>query len=600
MPSIEIIILQITLIGIVSFAAQWGAWRLRVPAIAFLLVAGFVLGPVLGLIQPHELMGDLLRPAISVAVAIILFEASLNLNFKEIREVQRGVRHMVLIGAPLSWALISLCAHYIAALSWPVAVTFGGLLVVTGPTVIIPLLRGARLNSRIGSILKWEGVINDPLGILFSILAFEYFLTMPLHGANTAGFYIHFLALLLVVVFISVMMGLLVAWLLGRGHIPEYLKSYFLFITVIALYAFCNLIKQESGLLAVTVLGMTLASRDIAGLNEIKRFKETVTLLMVSGVFILLTADLEPSLLLKIDLRGAAFILAILLICRPVSVLISSIGTSLKLKEIILIGWLAPRGVVCAAVAGIMGPLLTEAGFADGEKLLPLAFGIVIVTVLLHSLTAKSFAERLGLAAEADGGLIIVGASDWALQLAQVLKERNIPVMITDKNWHRLKPVRLANMPFFYGEILSEDAEFKIDYSSYGKILAATDNHSYNTLVCNVFAADFGHENVWQLRTPEEAAPESKKMADNVQGKVFVSAAMTYDELWLRNLNGSHFKATKVGPEDSAANEAGLMKNPENIKIGIIRGGQLQFRSPEINPPAREGDILLWLAGSKE
>lgn len=596
---LDIILLQITLIGLAGFAAQWAAWKLRLPAIVFLLGTGFVFGPILGVIRPQVLLGDLMQPFIAVSVAIILFEASLNLNFKEIRGMQRGVRRLVLIGAPLSWLLTALGAHYIGGLSWPVAVTFGGLLVVTGPTVIIPLLRAAHLTPRVSSILKWEGVINDPVGVLFTIIAYEFFVHMSLHDAVGSSFYLNFFAVLVAVCAVSAGLGFVTAAILRRGHVPEYLKSYFLFIVVIALFVVANSIKDEMGLIAVTVMGITLGNANLAGLEDIRRFKETVTLLLISGVFILLTADLDPALLLKIDIRGLVFILAVIVLFRPLAVLIARLGTSISFREALFIGIVAPRGVVCAAIAGVIGPLLAENGFTDGEKILPLAFAVVITTVVLHSVGAKFLGQKLKLSASAGEGLIIAGASPWTLDLAKTLKERNIPVLVADSNWHRLQPVRLAGISFYYGEILSDEAEFAIDHGGYGALLAATDNHAYNTLICSAFARDFGHERVWQVAAHDDAGPERKKIAGDVTGRVFVAPGMTYDNWWRMQIGGAVFKATNIGAEKTGATEKAILADPADIKIGLVRGGKLLFKSPDHDPAGKDGDILLWLTHKK-
>lgn len=588
--------IQLMIIGLAGFAAQWAAWKFHLPAIVFLLLTGFVFGPVLGLLTPDEMFGDFLRPAVGVAVAVILFEASLNLDFREIREVKRAVNHIVLIGAPVGWVLISLGAHYIGGLSWPTAVTFGGLLVVTGPTVIIPLLRTARLNHRVNSILKWEGIINDPIGVLFSVVALEYFIVSQNAEAVTAGFYIHFTFALAAVSAISYMIGVGINRLFQSGIVPEYLKSYFMLIVVISLFTVSNMVIEELGLIAVTVLGVTLANIKVSSLDDIRRFKEVVTLLLVSGVFIVLTADLDPRVLLSIDLRGLLFIVFLLLVLRPIAVFISSIGTSMTLKETIFVSLIAPRGVVCAAVAGIMGPQLVDAGFADGEKLLPLAFAIVVITVLVDSFFIKRLAKYLSLSAEKSNGLIIVGGSPWATELGLLLKSKDVDVLIADRNWHGLREARQGGLATFYGEILSEDAEFSIDFARYNNILAATEDPVYNALVCNSFVHELGRENVWQISEPKDVSSK-KAVATSLQGRVFVSEDLTLETLQVHFASGARFKATRVGGD--IASEDALLAGSADTKLGIIQNGQLRFNSVKHNVSAKEGDTLLMLAQAK-
>ena len=595
-------LLQITLIALSGLAAQWVSWRFHLPAIIFLMVAGFLLGPATNLIHPHDLMKDLFHPAISVAVAIILFEGSLQLQLKELKEAGRAVRHIVLFGAPAGWALISAAAHYIAGLSWPVAITFGGLLVVTGPTVIMPLLRQARLNNRVSAILKWEGIVNDPLGVLFAVLAFDYFVFIaePSHTGDSL-FLIQNILILLIMGLGSFILGLVLTYILEHGLVPEFLKPPFLVSTVIALLFTCNQFIHESGLVAVTILGMTLANRHFTSIEEIRRFKETVTIMLVSGVFILLTADLDPALLLNIDTRSLLFIIALLFLIRPLTIAFSSIGTKMNWKEILFIGWIAPRGIVCAATAGILGPQLVAAGFPDGEKILPTAFAIVILTVFLHGLSAKILGKKLNLASQNTNGLIIVGASAWALQLVQTLKERDIQAMIVDTNWHRLRKARLADIPVYYGEVLSEETEFALEFNQYNTLLAATDNPAYNALVCSKFAHEFSRERVFQLGTDEEEDPERKRIAAVMQGRTFVDQTLTATEIWHRFAKGWTFRAARIG----AAPDTGELVKPandeNNIIIGFIRKDSLTFIDPTspLKQGGRENDIALFFSAEK-
>ncbi len=376
-------LIQIAVVTLFAIAGQWFGWKLKTPSIVFLLAAGFIAGPVLGLVQPQSLFGELLQPVISVAVAIILFEGSLNLNFKELRHARAAIRHFVIIGAPVGWVLTASAAHYIGGLSWPVATTFGALLIVTGPTVVMPLLKNARLDERTGSILKWEGIVNDPIGAVLAVLAYEYFHLTQVGDMGNSMFATHIVSALVMVVIGSIATGIILSKVLNKGWVPEYLKPAFILSSVILLFVGCNFILHESGLIGVTILGIALANLHVTSIEEIKRFKETMTIMLVSGLFVVLTAQLDPAILLSIDWRGILFILSLLFIIRPLIVFCASFGTEMTWKEIVFTGWIAPRGIVCAAVAGIMGPLLIADGYADGDQILALAFAIVMITVFL-------------------------------------------------------------------------------------------------------------------------------------------------------------------------------------------------------------------------
>lgn len=357
----EMVGFKLASIAAAGIFAQWLAWRLRIPAIVLLLIAGALIGPVTGFIDPVRDFGDVYRPAVSLAVAIILFEGGLTLNFKEISETSTAVRRMILVGGPLIWGMTTLAAHFVGGLSWPTAAVLGAILVVTGPTVIMPLLRQAKLAQRPASLLRWEAIVNDAIGALFAVVAFELFLVF--HGTHHADR----LALSVLVAFVAaiaggIFFGRFIAWLFIRGHVPEYLKAPVIFAAVLAAFVATNLILEEAGLLTVTVMGITLANTRIASLTEMRRFKETVTILLVSGLFVLLTAALDVAAVLALDWRAAAFVALVMFVIRPIAVFVATLGTSLSLKERIFVSWIAPRGIVAVAVSGLFGAALADNG----------------------------------------------------------------------------------------------------------------------------------------------------------------------------------------------------------------------------------------------
>lgn len=579
-------ITQIAWIAFFSILAQWLGWRLKTPAITFFLIFGFLAGPILQLVQPQALLGDLMQPLTSIAVGIILFEGSLNLSFKEIHRARAAIRHFVIIGAPVAWVLTALAGYYLAGLSLEVAITFGALLIVTGPTVIMPLLKNARLTERPSSMLKWEGLINDPIGAVLAILAYEYFKADSMIDNFQAGtFFSTTFVKILIIMAVSYGFGRAIGYFFNRGYVPEYLKSASLLSFVTIFYILCNEILHESGLIAVTVLGITMANMSMTSLEEIKKFKETMSLMLVSGIFIILTANMDPKLLLDIDWRGIAFILCILLIIRPIVAFASSLGTDMKWQEIVLTGWIAPRGIVCAAIAGVMGPLLVSAGFEDGEKMLPLAFAIVLVTVFLHGFSAKPLAKILGLSHPEKDCLIIVGASGWATQLAETLIKREIEVLIVDKNWHALKKSRLADVPTYYGEILSEETEYKLDISKYNSILSATNNPAYNSLVCNSFSHEFSRESTYQFLPHDEDEHETRKITETVRGEDFGSKDLDF---WLLSdlfHKGWRFKTSRIG-KGLDVNDLRDKSEQGTLKvIGYIRNSNALKRKLYLNKP---------------
>ncbi len=491
-------VMAFALVGALGVGSQWLAWRLRMPAIVLMLAAGVIIGPVLGVFDPARDIGPLMSPIIAIAVAIILFEGGLTLNFHSLQDAVKGVKRLVFIGAPLGWLTSTLALRYGAGLSWESATVFGGIMIVTGPTVIAPLLRTARLSRRPAALLQWEAIVNDPIGALAAVLAFS--VVSAWHTSLTVE--AAFMELAIGIGFATV-----IGWAGGyglaksfkRGWVPEYMKVPVLFSLLLAIFAVSDAVLHESGLLAVTIMGIVIANANLPSYEELRRFKEHATVLLVSGVFILLAAGLDFGALAKLDMRAVAFVLLVILVARPVTVFISLLGSGVPWREQVLVAFTGPRGVVLVAVAGLFGERLLALGFEDAALIGPLAFSLVAVTVVLHGFTLAPFARFLGLTGADTPGVVIVGGSAWTTALAQALKQAEVPVLMTDPNYGNLRRARDAGIETFSGDLLSEAAEMRLELVSYATIIAATSNDAYNTLVATDLAPEFGRDNVFQV-----------------------------------------------------------------------------------------------------
>jgi len=305
----------------------------------------------------------------------------------------------------------------------------------------------------------------------------------------------------------GIVVALLAGYVAGKGiarafrggHVPEYMKVPVLFGMVLAVYAATDTLLHESGLLAVTVMGIVLANSHLPSFTELRRFKEHITVILVSGVFIMLAASLDRSMIAALDLRALAFVLAIMFIARPLAVMLSLVGTDLTLAEKGIIAWIGPRGVVAVAVSGLFGARLVELGIEDAQMLAPLAFAIVAATVFAHGFSIGPLARAWGLTSTSPPGVMIVGSSEWTIDLARELHEAGLPVLVSDRNYFSLWPARDAGLPVFHGEILSEAAEHSVPMSSYGSLITATNNDAYNALICTDFGPEFGRGNVFQV-----------------------------------------------------------------------------------------------------
>ncbi|GAB4386916.1 cation:proton antiporter [Albidovulum sp.] len=486
------------LIGALGVGSQWIAWRFHLPAIVLMLAAGILAGPVLGLLDPVRDIGEITRPLISLAVAVILFEGGLSLDLHRLGDARRGVLRLVVIGAPLGWLLSALALRYGAGLGWEAASVFGGIMVVTGPTVIAPLLRQARLARRPAQLLQWEAIVNDPIGAMAAVLAFQ--IVLVLHtGMEAPGALGHLALGVLFALAVGLAAGFGIARAFWRGWVPEYMKVPVLFVVLLAAFALSDNYLHESGLLAVTVMGLVIANADLPSYEELRRFKEHATILLVSGVFILLAASLDFATLSALTWRAGLFVALVVLLARPLTVLVSLTGTGLPWRERLLIALTGPRGVVLVAVAGLFGERLAEAGVADGALIGPLAFVLVLATVVIHGFSLGPMARALGLAGAEVPGVLFVGASRLTVGLAEILRKEEVPVLIADPNHSHLGRARAAGLPSFYGDILSEAAEHQVELLSFSSLVAATDNDAYNTLVATDFAPEFGRDNCWQI-----------------------------------------------------------------------------------------------------
>lgn len=595
------LVLAFAIIGALGVGAQWLAWRMNLPAIVLMAIAGVLAGPVLGLFSPPDaapgeppmeaLFGEFYRPIIAVAVAVILFEGGLQLNFADIRGLSKGVRRLVFPGAAIAWALGAVAAYLVAGLSWQVSLLFGGIMVVTGPTVIFPLLRQSKLNARPATLLKWEGIVNDPIGALLAVLVYEFLAFEGGHGSPA-----DILSSLALAALLSGALGFAIgrfaATSFRRGWVPEYLKPPVLLALVLICFEAANLLQDEAGLLAVTAMGVTMANSRIASINELRLFKENIAVLLVSGVFIILTANLTMDAIKALDWSVFWYLVAMLFVVRPLTVFLSTIGAGLPFKERLLVGWIAPRGIVAVAVSSFFGASLSAEGYADGEKLIPLAFAMVFATVIAHGFTIGPLAKALGLASRERPGVLIAGASPWSIGLAAKLKELEIPVLVADNSWRRLRPARLANVPTYYGEILSEVTEHHLDLNRFGYLLAVSGNESHNALVSTDLAPELGRAAIFQVNHRGKDEEDRQALSYTLQGRTFLHSAAPLDELLRRHYSGWIYQRTRLSEEYPPERYADDLPDEAEIVL-LIRKGALLFASKEAPVKPDIGDTVL-------
>lgn len=577
----------LTLLVAAGVAVQWIAARFRFPALLMLLATGLMLGPVTGLVDPEKSFGELLRPVVALAVAIVLFEGGLSLNLREARHVGSALRRLLFWGLAAGFGLGTLFGVYVAGLSLEVAAVLGAILVVTGPTVIIPMLRNARIAMRPATLLKWEGIVNDPLGALLAYLALEVS-TLDHPNPLIAG--LGLLAWSVIAGGIGALAGYLLGRALNGGLIPEHLKSPVILAAAMVVYTACDALQEESGLLAVTLTGLVLGNVDNASIEDIRRFKEQVTTLLVSLLFIVLSARLDLESLRHLVGPPLWYIACVLFVIRPIVGFLGTMRSGLPWQERALISWIAPRGVVAAAVAGAFGEKLIEQEYGGAELLLPIVFGVILATVLLHGLTVRPLTRRLGLAAKTQNGILMVGASLWAVSLAQALVKAGAFVVLADTRYRRVSQARLEGLEVHYGDVLDGDAVFELPMERVSWLLAASDDDAYNALTCLHFAPDLGREKTLQL-TPA-AVVSGKDVQAHMSGRWLWGDDGSYRSVTRRFWKGESFKVTSLTAEFDY--DALVARNPNGLFLFAMHQGRLNVIERDRKPPT--GATVIYLA----
>ncbi|MGO2343235.1 cation:proton antiporter [Vibrio litoralis] len=537
--------LMLAAVGLVGLGCQWLAWRMKLPAILFLLIAGFIIGPITHIFQPNEMFGDLLFPLISLAVAVILFEGSLTLNLKEIREVNRTVINIVTIGALVTWAITSVFTFYLLDFSWPLALLFGSLTVVTGPTVVVPLLRTVRPKSKLANILRWEGILIDPIGALFIVIVYEFIVSSSkMHSLHVFGL------ILLIGIVLGGLAGMLLAQILRRRLLPEYLQPFAVLTLVLGVFAVSNALESESGLLAVTVMGMWLANAKGVNIQNILHFKENLTILLISGLFLMLSARMELADFATLGVASAVLFAAIQLVSRPIAIFIATIGSSLNFKEKFFIAWVAPRGIVAASISSLFAIKLVDSGVEGASLLVPLTFMVIVGTVVLQSITARPLANALSLSEPSPRGFLIVGANDVGRTFATALQKYGYRIVITDSNWEYIRKARMQGLETYYGNPISSHAEEYLDLIGIGNLIAVTPDKHFNVVAAKYFMAEFSERRVFFLNgKSKENQHEKHRLAEEKHGRTLLGDDVSYKKLASLINQGAEIKHTKLTAE---------------------------------------------------
>jgi NhaP-type Na+/H+ or K+/H+ antiporter len=598
---IEDPIFQLSGVVVLSFAVTWLGERARVPVILPLLVTGFLIGPVFGLVNPDELLGDLLAPAVSIAVGLILFEGGLSLRLREMEGQQRVLWLLVTVGVLITWAVGAVITSIFTDLSGGMAVLTGSILVVSGPTVIGPLLALVRPSRSVASILKWESIVIDPIGALLAVITFEILLLGGAQNAPGGGIVVDMIQFTLVGVVVGAVIAFAASEALRHHWVPEHLQP--LFGLSIALLAFmiADSLVAESGLLATTVLGFTLANQTRARTEQIVQFSEVVRVLLIGVLFIILSARLTTEQL-RVDLPGAiALILALVLVARPLAVAVATWRTRLSRQERTLLGGVAPRGIVAASVASVFALELQHEGIAGAEELTPLVFAVIVGTVVIYGLGMGPLARRLGLAERHQEGCLILGAGTVERAIGDALADSGVAVVMATTNRQDHYEARMAGRRAFYGNVLARDVDLDLDLAGIGRLLALTPNDDVNTLASTRFSPTFGGAETFQLAPRRQATGIGSDPALEFGGRQLFGQEWNYAALDHFLEEGGEVRRLKLGSDATVADSQ--LASPDIVAVLFLvkPSGRVSVIVSDNQEPLRDaapGDTVITLAGS--
>jgi CPA1 family monovalent cation:H+ antiporter len=583
---------------VAGFICQWLAWRAKLPSILFLLLTGLVAGPMLGWLQPDAVFGDLLEPFVSLAVAVILYEGSLTLRFAEIRGHGAVVRNLVSIGVVISWVSATLAATYFLGWDWYLAALFGAIVTVSGPTVIMPLLRTIRPTRDLANIIRWEGILVDPLGAILAVLVFD-FIVVNQAAATTGQLYGTFGLIVGAGLGFGVAAGHSFGVVLRKHWLPDYLRDYAALALVIFVFGISEAIASESGLLAVTVMGVWQANMRDVDLEDILDFKESLTLVLVAGLFIVLAARVDIDALLGLGAGAIAVLLVLQFFAGPLRALVSSIGSDLSWRERIYLGWLFPRGIVAAAVSALFALRLENLGYPGADSLVPMVFIVIVGTVVIQSLSGGVLAGALKVQNPDPTGVLVVGANPAALVYAQALHEAGHRVLVASMGWDGIRKARMAGLPVFYGSPVSGYADRHLDILGLGHLLALSHRPGLNELACLRFRYEFGRDAVYTLPQHAEVDREKHQISGESGGRVLFGGTLSMEAL-LETVNAGLQPRTTDITENFTFGDY-REKHPDRIVLFVTdETGRIRFPLGEAEMKVDSGSRVTALTAVKE
>ncbi|MCL2925218.1 MAG: cation:proton antiporter [Trichodesmium sp. MAG_R04] len=575
-----------------GIASQVVAAYLQVPAIVFLLLFGILVGKDgLGLVHPN-LLGSGLEVIVSLFVAPILFEGGLNLELRELGRVSGSIRNLVTIGTLITLIGGGMAAHWLGEFPWPIAFLYASLVVVTGPTVVGPLLKQVSVDRQVATLLEGEGVLIDPIGAILAVLVLNIVLNK---GAATIGLFRD----LVVGLGMGIIIGGVGGWVLGFSlkrakFLSEELANLVVLAALWGMFGLAEVVRSESGLMATVVAGIVVGAAEIPELRLIRRFKGQLTMLGVSVLFILLAADLSLASVVALGWGSIFTVLSLMFLVRPLNILICTWNSQLDWRQKIFVSWVAPRGIVSASVSSLFAILLTQNGINGGDSIKALVFLTIMVTVLSQGLTARFVAQFLGITSNAATGAVIVGSNPLSRLIGKIFKERGESMVLIDTNEESCKQAEKEGLQAYKSSALDVNVLEEAGLESVGTFLAMTNNGEVNLVLAQRAAEEFKPPRVLAIYPK---SPQQK----NQNNKEKVQQAFTTElnlKSWNQYLDDKEVKLGKtvlkeLGFEFQKTHLKALIKSEELIPLLIERQGNLQvLPANEIWQP---GDQIIYL-----
>ncbi len=577
------ILLGVGLILVLAVGSQVLASRLRIPALIILLPAGFIAGALTTDVNPQRLLGAAFSPLTSLAVAVILYDSGVALEWGKVRgRARHVVPRLVIWGVPVTMAFAAVLAAPLLGMSAGAAVMIGAILVVSGPTVVGPLLAFVRPSDRLQRILSWEGSLIDPVGGILGAVVFHAVL------ASTSGGVSHPLAQFLLSLAVGVagaVVGVAVLWLcLCKLGLDDVLATMAQLAAVVGVAAVCDVVRDDAGLIAAILMGLAVANLRVFDVPQKRPFFETLVQLIIGVLFVSISATVTPASLRHIVLPILGLVAVLVLVTRPLVAFFATIRTELTRGERAFTGWMAPRGIVAAATASTFGAALAAHHVGDAAKILPVAFLVIVATVTIYGLTAVPAAQRLGVTRPARSRPLMVGGDPWVIDLARAFRAAGLEVLMWGTSDGQRTEITQAGLELAQGEQVVSAVAQGAEIEGVTAVLLLTGEDDYNSLAATTLA---GNSDTPVYRLPPS---QSGAVASYTPGEALFTPALTHPTLTARYSAGARITTQASDGGIPPAADLLFRVNPNGTLIPVTAS-----HSPDPQP----GDTLVFLGAGE-